>query len=88
MKTNGIKELKKIFEQFNGEDAVINLSHRLYGDQKVRCKLNFFIDDNKVGVRVKNGQELYVYRQNLYVDVIENGILLADDMLRISICVV
>lgn len=85
MEIKGISELKNALELHNGKDAVISISHKLYGDQKIKCKLNFFADEKRVGIRIKSGQELYVRKDGLYVDVIDDHILLADDMVCMNI---
>lgn len=84
----GIEELKNIFEKFSGKDAVICTSHQIFGDWKIRCKLIFFMDDQRLGVRVSEWNELYVYRDKLYIDVVDNYIMLADDMMRMEIALV
>ena len=83
-----VGELKSVLELYNGRDAVVSISHKLYGIEKVKCKLNFFVDEKRVGIRIKSGQELYVRKDGLYVDIIDDHILLADDMVHMNISVV
>lgn len=83
-----IGELKNVLKLYNGRDAVVSISHKLYGIEKIKCKLNFFVDEKCVGIRIKSGQELYVRKNGLYVDVIDDHILLADDMVRMNISMV
>lgn len=85
---HGIEELKNVFEKFIGKDAVICTFHQIFGKWEIRCTFNFFMDDQRLGIRIREGDELYVYRDKLYIDVIDNHILLADDMLRMEIFLV
>lgn len=86
METKGINELKKVLEKYNGEDAVISISHNLYGNEKnIKCKLDYFLDEKRIGLRVKSGQELYVYMDELQGCGVDDDIFFEDDVMRIDI---
>lgn len=86
METKGINELKKVLEKHNGEDAVISISHKLYGNEKkIKCKLDYFLDERRIGLRVKNGQELYIYNNELQDYETNDNIFFEDDVMRIDI---
>ena len=86
MEMNGINELKKVLEKHNGEDAVISISHKLYGNEKkIKCKLDYFLDERRIGLRVKSGQELYIYRDELQGCGVDDDIFFEDDVMRIDI---
>lgn len=88
MEMKGINELKNVLESYNGRDAEICVSHKLYGgNQKIKCKLNFFVDEKRVGIRIKSGQEIYARIDGLYADIIDDGILLDDGMMSMGISI-
>lgn len=84
METKGINELKKALEKHNGEDAVISISHKIYKGERFECKPECFIDEKRIGFRIKEGQEFYIYRNELQNWGIDNEIFFEDDVMRIS----
>ena len=85
MEIKGINELKKVLEKHNGEDAVISISHKIYKDEKIKCNPEYFMDDKRMGFRIKPGQEVYIYRDELQNWGIDNEIFFEDDVMRVSI---
>lgn len=85
MEIKGINELKSALERHNGEDAVISISHKIYGDEKIKCRPEYFIDEKRIGFRIKEGQEFYIYRDELQNWGIDDGIFFEDDVMRVSI---
>ena len=81
----GINILEEALIENNGMDAIISISHKLYGSQKIRCLLDYIIDSEKVGFRVKNGQEIFVYKSDIIDYGIKDGIYFADDVMEIKI---
>lgn len=81
----GINILEEALRENKGADAMISISHKLYGDQKIKCELDYILDAKRIGLRVKNGQELFVYRVELVDCGIKDGIYFADDVMKISI---
>ena len=81
----GIDILEKALQKYNGKDADISISHKLYGNQKVECELNCIVDDNRIGFSVKNGQEIYVFKNDIKSFLVENYILFEDDLM--SVCI-
>lgn len=75
------KELKKNF----GKDALISISHKLYGAQKIKCKLDCIIDEKRIGFRVKNEQDIFIYRDDLINCGVKDGIYIADNLMEINI---
>lgn len=79
------KGIERVLRQHNGEDAVISISHKLYGGQKIKCELDCVIDENRIGFRARNGQEVYMYKNEI-VDFCTDGALwFEDDVMRISV---
>ena len=76
------RELKK----YEGEMAIISISHKLYGEQKIKCELNWIFNEDKIGVRVKRDYEIYMYMDKIVDYGIEDGIIyFADDLMRMDI---
>lgn len=84
MKTKGINILEEVLRENSGKDAVISISHKLYGNQKIRCELNP-IFDHRVGFKVKAGQEVFIYMGDVINFGIEDGIYFADELMEIKI---
>ena len=85
METKGINILEEKLKKYNGEYAAIRISHKLYGTQKIETELNYFCDDKCIGFSIKNGQEIYIYKDEVKDFGIKDGIYFADDLMRIDI---
>lgn len=85
MEIKGINIIEKALKQHKGEDATISISHKLYGDQKIKCKLDYIFDEVRIGFRVKSGQEIFVCKNNLVNYGTKDGIYFADDLMEIRI---
>ena len=81
----GINILEEALSKSNGVDATISISHKLYGEQKIKCEINYIIDDERVGFRVKNGQEIFIYKSDIIDYGIKDGIYFADNIMEINI---
>lgn len=76
------RELKK----YEGEMAIISISHKLYGEQKIKCELNWIFNEDKIGIRVKRDYEIYMYRGKIVDYGIKDGMIyFADDLMRMDI---
>ena len=85
MEIKGINILEEKLKKHNGEDAVIRISHKLYGIQKMQAELNYICDEKRIGFFVKDGQEIYIYKDEVREFGIEGSIYFADDLMRIDI---
>lgn len=85
METKGINELMKVLQKHNGENAVVSISHKIYTSEKIKCNPECFMDDKRMGFRIKPGQEVYIYRNELQDWGIGNEIFFEDDVMKISI---
>lgn len=85
MAIKGIENLEQALRQNNGKSAVISTSHKLYGDQKIKCELDYIIDNERIGFRVKSGQEVYVYKNEIESVSIGGLMFFADDVMSVSI---
>ena len=80
----GINILEKTLRENNGTDVCIDISHKLYGPQKIKCKLDYIFDDERIGFRV-NGQEIFIYKSDIIDYGVKDGIYFADKMMEIKI---
>ena len=85
VETKGINVLEKAFIRNNGKDATISISHKLYGNQKIRCKLDYIFDNQRIGFKVISGQEIFIYRNDLVNYGVKDGIYFADNIMEIKI---
>ena len=85
MDKRDINTIEEILKKYNGEDVVINTSHKLYGAQKIKCKLDYIFDAERVGFRVNSGQNIFVHRNEIVDYGIKDGIYFADDLMEIKI---
>ena len=81
----GISILEEVLRENKGVDAMISISHKLYGDQKIKCELDYIFDEERVGFRVNNGQEIFIYRVDLVDYGTKDGIYFADNVMEIRI---
>ena len=81
----GINILEEALKENNGADAIVSISHKLYGAQKIKCELDYIFDSERVGFRVKNGQEIFIYKSDMIDYGIKDGIYFADNIMEISI---
>lgn len=85
MEIKGINILEEVLSKNNGKDATISISHKLYGDQKIRCELDYIFDNERIGFKAINGQEIFIYRQDLINYGTKDGIYFADNVMEIRI---
>lgn len=81
----GINTLEEILRENQWEDAIISIFHKLYGTQKIKCKLDCILDKQRIGFKVKNENEIYIYRVDLIDYGVKDGIYFADDIMKINI---
>ena len=84
MAIKGIETLEQVLKQNNGKSAVISTSHKLYGDQKIKCELDCIVDDERIGFRVKSGQEIYMYKNEIESISINDWVFFADDVMSVD----
>lgn len=84
METKGINILEEKLREYKGENAVISISHKLYGSQKIKCKLDFIFDEQRIGFYI-NRQEIYIKKNELVNYGTKDGIYFADDIMEIKI---
>lgn len=85
MDKKGINIIEKALKGCCGASVLISTSHKLYGKQNIKCKLDYIFDEEKIGFRVSNGQEIYVHRDEIVNYGVKDGIFFADDLMEIKI---
>jgi hypothetical protein len=83
----GVDILEKVLQKHNGEDAVISIFHKLYGSQKIKCKLDCITDSNRIGFCIRSGQEIYIHKDKIVNFNVGSPILFEDDLMTICVCV-
>lgn len=78
-----IEKLITTLEGIEGENAVISISHKLYGEQKLQCIFNPIIDE-RIGFNVK-GHEIYINKTDIIRVNIGNIVCFSDDLMKIRI---
>jgi hypothetical protein len=64
VETKGIKIFIDELKKLNGLNVLINIEHKLYGDQSIKCALRVLDDEERLGF-VTNGQEIYIYKNEI-----------------------
>ena len=85
MEIKGINIIEEALKKYQWEGATISISHKLYGNQKIKLKLDCIFDNKRIGFRVKNGQEIFVYKDEIVSYGIKDGIYFADQLMEIKI---
>mgnify|MGYP003443422717 CR=1 FL=1 len=67
MEIKGINLLEESLKEYNGRNAMISISHKLYGEQKIKLKIDYIFDEKRVGIRVKNRQKNIVYKNKIEI---------------------
>ena len=84
MEIKGINKVEEALKKYNGADVLICTENKLYGCQKISCKLDA-IFDHRIGFRVKTGQEIFIYKENIVDFGIKDCIYFADELMEINI---
>ena len=81
----GIENIEEHLKKHNGEDALISIFHKLYGNQKIQCKFDCIIDKERIGFRVKSGQEIYMLKKDIVDYQLNCNIRIVDDVMEVFI---
>ena len=64
MRESNIRELIEELERIEGANVWINIGHKLYGDQNVKCAFHIVNNEERLGFSV-NGQEIYIEKNKI-----------------------
>lgn len=84
METKGMNILEEKLREYQGGDALISISHKLYGSQKLKVRLDYIWDKERIGFRT-NKQDIYINKNKLINYGTKDGICFADDLMEIKI---
>ena len=76
--------LKRTLIENQGADVMVYISHALYGDQKIKTKLDCIVNDDHIGFCIGK-QKIYINQGEIKDYGIKDGIYFADDIMKISI---
>ena len=85
MNVKGINTIEEILMKSIGDDAIISISHKLYGAQKIKLKPEYILDNQRIGFKLHNGQEIFIYKDAIVDCGIKDGIYFADELMKVSI---
>lgn len=85
MEIKGINTIKEALRKYSEESVLISTFHKLWGPQKIICSLDYIFDEKRVGFRTANGQEIFIYRDEIVDYGIKDGIYFADSLMEIQI---
>lgn len=85
MEIKGIHIIKEALEKYKKESVIISTFHKLYGKQKIICNLDYIFDEKRIGFKATNGQEIFIYRDEIVDYGIKDGIYFADYLMEIKI---
>lgn len=80
-----MRELIEGLKGIEGENVWINIGHKLYGDQNVKCAFHIMNDEKHLGFSV-NGQDIYIEKNKICnIGVKENLYYFSDDVMCLKI---
>ena len=81
----GIRDFTKTIEKFKGKNVTIQITHKLYGDQKIKCDLCIIDDMSRLGFCI-GSQEIYIEKKHICDFGFIDGICFwADKIMKIEI---
>ena len=85
LRENNIRELIEELERIEGANVWINICHKLYGDQNVKCAFHLVNNEEHLGFTVNN-QEIYIEKNKIYnIGVKDNLYYFSDEIMCIKI---
>jgi hypothetical protein len=76
-----------IFNEYVNKKYEVNVNHKIFGENKMKCVINGLIDeDNKVGI-VVHGKEIFCYKQDCAYRFTEKNdrVIVSDNLMEIDI---
>ena len=85
MIANGIKVLIDKLKEIQGVGVCINIGHKLYGDQNVKCAFQIVNDERHLGFLI-NEQKIYIEKNKIKdIGIKGNLYYFADEVMCIKI---
>ena len=85
LRENNMRELIGKLEGIEGKNVWINIGHKLYGDQNVKCAFHIVNTEEHLGFSINN-QEIYIEKEKICnIGVKENLYYFSDDVMCLKI---
>ena len=78
----------KLFDGYENKEYKIKTIHKIFGEKKMKCVINGFIDDDERFGIVVHGNELFCYKDDSQYVFVENdeNVIISDGLMKILIC--
>ena len=85
MRENNIRELIEGLKRIEGENVCINIGHKLYGDQNVKCAFHIFNNEEHLGFSI-NEQDIYIDKEKIcHIGIKEDLYYFSDEIMCLKI---
>ena len=85
MRENNIRELIEGLKRIEGENVCINIGHKLYGDQNVKCAFHIINNEEHLGFSI-NEQDVYIEKDKICnVEMSNNVFYFSDEIMYLKI---
>lgn len=85
LRENNIRELIEGLKRIEGEKVWINIGHKLYGDQNVKCAFHIVNNEEHLGFSINN-QEIYIDKEKIcHVGISDKLYYFADEVMCLKI---
>ena len=85
MRENNIRKLIEELMRVNGANVWINIGHKLYGDQNVKCAFHIINTEEHLGFSI-NDQEIYIEKNKIcHIGIKEDLYYFSDELMCIKI---
>ena len=85
MRERNIRELISGLERIEGKNVWINIGHKLYGDQNVKCAFHIVNNEEHLGFSI-NEQEIYIEKDKICnIGIRDNLYYFSDEIMCLKI---
>jgi ribosomal protein S24E len=85
LRENTVRELIEELAKIEGKNVLINIGHKLYGDQKVQCAFHILNNEEHLGFSI-NGQEIYIEKSKICsIEIIDDLYYFSDGIMCLQI---
>lgn len=85
MREKNIRELTERLKEIEGKNVKINIGHKLYGDQNVKCAFHIVNNEEHLGFSI-NSQEIYIEKKKICnIGIREDFYYFADEIMCLKI---
>lgn len=85
LRENNMRELIEKLMGIEGENVWVNIGHKLYGDQNVKCAFHIVNNEEHLGFSI-NDQEIYIEKDKIcQIGIKENLYYFSDEVMCLKI---